>query len=95
MDWNYFKIAWRILMKNRSFTIINILGLGLGFSVSVLIMIFVHHQLSYDNFHENSPRIYRITLNGSFADGKSLSASFSSGDIAQHIADEVPEAEEH
>ena len=94
MDWNYFKIAWRILMKNRSFTIINILGLGLGFSVSVLIMIFVHHQLSYDNFHENSHHIYRITLNGSFADGKSLSASFSSGDIAQHIADEVPEAEE-
>jgi putative ABC transport system permease protein len=94
MNWNYLKIAWRILTKNKSFTIINIAGLGLGFSVSVLIMIFVYHQLSYDKFHENSHRIYRITLDGSFADGKLLSASFSSGDIAQHIADEVPEAEE-
>ena len=94
MNRNYIKIAWRILLKNKSFTIINILGLGLGFSVSVLIMIFVYHQLSYDDFHENSHRIYRVTLDGSFADGKRLSASFSSGDIAQHIADEVPEAEE-
>ncbi|TVQ89871.1 MAG: FtsX-like permease family protein [Bacteroidetes bacterium] len=94
MNWNYFKIAWRVLLKNRTHTIINIAGLGLGFSVSVLIMIFVYHQLSYDEFHKNAHRTYRITLDGSFADGKSLSASFSSGDIAQYIADEVPEAEE-
>ncbi len=94
MNWNYFKIAWRVLLKNKTHTIINIAGLGLGFSVSVLIMIFVYHQLSYDDFHENAHRIYRITLDGSFADGKRLSASFSSGDLAQYIADEVPEAEE-
>lgn len=94
MNWNYLKIAWRILIKNRSFTIINIAGLGLGFSVSILIMIFVYHQLSYDEFHKNADRIYRITLDGSFADGKLLSASFTSGDIAGPVADEVPEAEE-
>ncbi|TVQ13484.1 MAG: FtsX-like permease family protein [Bacteroidetes bacterium] len=93
MNWNYLKIAWRILLKNLKYTVINVAGLGLGFSVSVLLIVFVFHQLSFDRFHEKSDRIYRVTLHGSMADGKLLSAAFTSGDIASYIADEVPEAE--
>lgn len=93
MNFNYIKIAWRILLKNRTYTLVNILGLGLGFSVSVLLLIFVYHQLSYDNFHLKSDRIYRITIQGSMADQKTLSAAFTSGEIGTHIVDEVPEAE--
>ncbi len=93
MNWNYLKIAWRILLKNRVYTIINIIGLGLGFSVSVLMMIFVYHQLSFDDFHEKSDRIYRITIKGSLADQKELSAAFTSGETAAYVLDEVPETE--
>ena len=57
---NYLKIAWRNLMKRKIFTAINILGLAIGFGSSILIYLFLSHHLSYDNFHENSDRIYRF-----------------------------------
>jgi putative ABC transport system permease protein len=94
MNLNYLKIAWRILLKNKTNTVINIIGLGLGFSVSVLMLIFVVHQLSFDTFHEKSSRIYRLTLEGSMADGKMLSAALTSGEVSHYISEEVPEAEE-
>jgi len=93
MNWNYLKIAWRILLKNPTYTLINILGLGLGYSVFVLILIFVSHQLSFDSFHEQSDRIYRLTIKGSLADQKLLSAAYTSGETAQYVMEEVPEAE--
>ncbi len=94
MNFNYLKIAWRILLKNRTHTVINIIGLGMGFSVSVLMMIFVVHQLSFDTFHEKSDRVFRLTLEGLMADGKGITAAFTSGEIASRIAEEVPEVEE-
>ncbi len=94
MKINNLKIAWRFLLKNRIHTAINIIGLGMAFSVSVMMMIFVYHQLSFDNFHEHSGRIYRLTLTGSMADGKVLSAALTSGEVAYHIAEEVPGVEE-
>ncbi len=57
---NYFKIAWRSLFKNKVYSIINILGLSIGLSACLLIGLYVHHELSYDEFHENSDRIYRV-----------------------------------
>ncbi len=57
---NYIKIAWRNLQKRKAFTFINILGLALGFGCVILIFLFITHHLQFDNFHENSDRIYRI-----------------------------------
>jgi putative ABC transport system permease protein len=94
MNWNYLKIAWRIILKNKTNTIINIVGLGIGFSVSVLLMIYVFHQLSFDKFHPNADRIYRLTIEGSMADGKVLSGAITSGEIAETILNGVPGIEE-
>ncbi len=93
MNWHYFKIASRILLKNKTYTLVNVLGLGLGYSVFVLILIFVYHQLSFDDFHEKSDRIYRVTIEGSLADQKELRAAFASGETAYHVLEEVPETE--
>jgi ABC-type antimicrobial peptide transport system permease subunit len=57
---NYFKIAWRNLVKRKVFTAINILGLSIGVASCTLIFLFISHHLSYDNFHNNSDRIYRV-----------------------------------
>jgi predicted permease len=57
---NYFKIAWRNLQNRKEFAIINILGLALGFGCSILVFLFVSYHLSYDNFHKNPDRIYRV-----------------------------------
>lgn len=56
---NYFKIAWRKLLKGKLFSFINLTGLSVGMAVVILIMLFVKHEWSYDNFHANSDRIYR------------------------------------
>jgi len=56
---NYIRIAWRNLIKRKVFTTINILGLAIGFGSSILIYLFLTFHLSFDNFHENSDRIYR------------------------------------
>ncbi len=58
---NYLKIAWRNLVKRKVFATINILGLAIGFGSSILIYLFLNFNFSFDDFHENSNRIYRIT----------------------------------
>lgn len=57
---NYFKIAWRNLRKRKSVALINILGLALGFGCAILIFLFVQFHLTFDNFHRDSDRIYRL-----------------------------------
>lgn len=57
---NYIRIAWRNLIKRKVFTTINILGLAIGFGSSILIYLFLTFHLSFDNFHKNSDRIYRM-----------------------------------
>lgn len=57
---NYIKIAWRNLTRNRSFTLINTLGLSVGLAVCLVIMLFVVRELTFDTFHEASDRIYRV-----------------------------------
>lgn len=59
---NYLKTAIRNLWKFRGYTLINILGLAIGMACVLLIMLFVQTELSYDRFHENRGRIYRLTL---------------------------------
>jgi putative ABC transport system permease protein len=57
---NYFKIAWRNLWKNRSFSLINTMGLALGMACAIVIFTLVKYHLSFDNFHADADRIYRI-----------------------------------
>jgi len=57
---NYFKIAWRNLKRNQSYTLINILGLSLGMACGILIFTLVKYHLSFDDFHPDKDRIYRI-----------------------------------
>jgi putative ABC transport system permease protein len=57
---SYFKIGWRNLARNKAYSIINIAGLALSMTCGILIFTFVTHHLSFDNFHQDSNRIYRI-----------------------------------
>mgnify|MGYP006207331147 CR=1 FL=1 len=57
---NYFKIAWRNLVRNKSFSIINILGLAVSMSICLLIIMIVMDQYSYDSYHSKKDRIYRV-----------------------------------
>ena len=59
---NYIKIALRNLKKHKGYSFINISGLSIGIALCLLILVFVKHQLSYDSFHENSDRTYRVNM---------------------------------
>ncbi|MEO6978337.1 MAG: ABC transporter permease, partial [Mucilaginibacter sp.] len=58
MIFNYIKIAWRNLVKQKLFSLINITGLAVGLAVCIMIMMYVAHENSYDQFHKNAPRIF-------------------------------------
>ena len=57
---NYFTIATRTLLKQKLYSSINIGGLAVGLTCFIMIFIYVHHELSYDNFHTKKDNIYRV-----------------------------------
>lgn len=57
---NYFKIAWRTLLRYKAYTGINVFGLTLSITAAILIFTLVTYQFSFDSFHPNKDRIYRI-----------------------------------
>jgi len=58
---NYLKIAIRHFQKQKVYSLINLSGLAVGMACCILIVLWVYDELSYDRYHENSDRIYRIT----------------------------------
>jgi putative ABC transport system permease protein len=59
---NYLKIALRSLVKQKVYSLINILGLTVGIASCLLIVLFVNNEFSYDDFHPNADRIYKVAL---------------------------------
>lgn len=57
---NYIKIAWRNLQSRKGYTVINITGLAIGLAACMLIGLYVQDELSYDDFHNNADRTYRV-----------------------------------
>ena len=57
---NYFKIAWRNLLKNKTYSIINIGGLAVGMGVAVLIALWIEDEISFDKYHSNYDRIAQV-----------------------------------
>lgn len=57
---HYFTTAYRNLMKHKSFSIINVAGLALGITCFTLIALYVRYELSFDRFHTDADRIYRV-----------------------------------
>lgn len=57
---NYLLIAWRLMVRNQVYTIINVLGLTLGVSACLIVYLVVSHELGFDKFHADGDRIYRI-----------------------------------
>jgi len=57
---NYLHIALRNIKKHKGYSLINILGLAIGMACCILIFSYVLYELSYDKYHENASRIYRL-----------------------------------
>ena len=77
---NYIKTSVRNLMRNKLFSFINIVGLAISMSVGLLLIAFLLDLRSYDKFHKNGERIYRITNVATFK-GEQGSGKFSSTSV--------------
>jgi putative ABC transport system permease protein len=65
---NYFKIAVRNLMRKKFYSFINIFGLAFGMAIAILIALYVQYELSFDAYHKNADRIYRVAFTNSQQD---------------------------
>jgi len=74
---NYFKTAFRNLKRNKSYTIINVLGLTVGIAASVLIFLVIQYETSFDNFHKKKYSIYRLAIEFHTQDGVGYSDGIS------------------
>lgn len=95
---NYYKVAWRNLVKKKAYSFINIFGLGLGIACCLLIFMYVQHELSYDNYHKNKQRIFRVIhgwADGDPKDGVTSSPYWVWGNapIGVALKDDFPEIE--
>lgn len=63
---NYFKIAWRNLLRNKGFSLINLLGLTIGITCTIFIALWVQDELAYNKFQSNYKTIYKIMAHRDF-----------------------------
>ncbi|HVW15880.1 MAG TPA: ABC transporter permease [Mucilaginibacter sp.] len=67
---NYFKTAIRNLVRNKSYTFVNITGLVVGIAASLLIFLVLQYEQSFDNFHTKKDRLYRVVRISKNAEGR-------------------------
>lgn len=91
---NYIKVAWRNLVKNRVFSLINITGLATGLACFILIAIYVLDELSYDKFYQNVERIYRINSDVRFG-GTDLNMPVTSDMMGAVLRKDYPQVEQY
>lgn len=92
---NYFKTAWRNLMKNKVFSLINIAGLSIGMAACLLILQYVSFELSFDQFNKNADDIYRV-VNDRYQDGKLMQhGTITYSAIGKAMQDDFPEVVNH
>ncbi|MNK56190.1 Macrolide export ATP-binding/permease protein MacB [compost metagenome] len=90
---NYIKIAWRNLMKSKSFSLINIIGLAIGMAGALLIALWLQNMLTMDRFHEKGNRIYSLNNRDEFRGDKSA-WSYTPKILAPSLAADFPDIEE-
>src|SRR5215469_8423004 len=64
---NYLKTAFRSFRRHKLFTFINVIGLSIGISASLVIFLIVYHDFTFDNFHKDGNRIYRVVSDFNYA----------------------------
>jgi putative ABC transport system permease protein len=91
---NYLKIAWRNLLKNKTFSLINITGLASGLACFILIALYVADELSYDRFNEKADRICRINADIIFG-GNNLHLAVTPDPMGAALKKDYPEIEDY
>lgn len=89
-----FKLLLRSLWRNRSFSLLNILGLAVGIAASLLIFLLIRYELSVDSWHSNRDRIYRVVSVEAYRNGTTSYDGCAPVPMADAIRREFPQAEQ-
>ena len=90
---NFFKITWRNLMKDRQFTLLNLIGLSIGLACTLLIYFWVQDELSVDKFNAKDSRLFVVMKTSPNSDGTIGMYGSTQGLLAKSMAAELPEVE--
>ncbi len=90
---SYIKSAYRSLLKSKVYSAINIIGLSVGITCCLLISLYVHDEISYDEFFKDSERIYRVALERKYPNNTRYFGS-SPVNLAPVLKENFPEVEE-
>ena len=87
------KIGWRNLIKNKTFSFVNIAGLSIGIATCFIIMLYVQDELSFDRFNAKADRIVRIVFKANINGGKIFEANVMPP-VAQAMKNDYPEVQD-
>lgn len=91
---NFFKTAFRQLLKQKVYSLINLGGLCAGLTTSFLIFFWIVYETSTDKFHSNITRIYKIMINDSYPDGTADTHDAATVMIGDALRSDIPEIEQ-
>jgi putative ABC transport system permease protein len=89
---NYLLSAFRFFLRNKGFTVINIIGLALGIACTVLIFLYVYDEMRFDRYHENWKRIYMVCVDGNM-EGDPWKSGWTTPPMAFNMKNNFPEIE--
>ena len=90
---NNFKIAWRNLVKDRQFSLLNLMGLSVGLACALLIFLWLKDETSIDKFHEKDSQLFQVIKTSLNADGTIETHETTPALLAQSMELEIPEVE--
>ena len=89
---NYFKIAFRSLWRDKTFSLVNLIGLSCGIACALLIHLWAHDELNFDKFHGKDSRLFQVMSNQSYAGGIVTSGE-TNPNLGEHLTKNLPEIE--
>ncbi|WP_162417818.1 ABC transporter permease [Cyclobacterium roseum] len=87
---NYFKIAYRTLLRHKTFSAINLVGLSIGIAACLICLLFVKNEWGYDRFHKKADRIFRVVFQGNIQ-GEVLKEAHVMPPVAEVLQADYPE----
>jgi len=86
---NFIVIAWRNVVRNKLYAAINVLSLSIGITACLIIYLIIHYEFSFDNFHPDKERIYRVVFSGEEDNGNRHSWATASPIIPTVLHEEI------
>jgi putative ABC transport system permease protein len=88
---NYLIVALRNIIRQKGYSLINIIGLSTGLAATILLLVYIQHECSYDTMYKNNHLIYRVNTEAQISSGEKIHIPMTSAFLAPELEKNVPE----